>query len=220
LSLTAKAMAARIIEIDPSMIRSEEVQAIAEALRKEEVIIYPTDTFYGLGAECHSRRALSRIYEIKERSPSKALPVLISDAAMVGALAAKVPSSFELLAAAFWPGPLTLIFRAAAHLLPELVGPERTIGVRLPAPAWIRELVRVSGAPVVATSANISGEREIDTAAEVISQFHDRVDLIVDGGKTTGGRPSTVVDLTSGIPIIRREGAIPREKLERYFHRG
>jgi L-threonylcarbamoyladenylate synthase len=211
---------ARIIEIDPSRVALEAVHTIAEALRKEEVIVYPTDTFYGLGTECYSKAALSRIYEIKGRPISKALPVLISDADMARELASELPPSFGLLSAAFWPGPLTLIFRAAARLPSELVGRERTIGIRVPARAWIRELVRVIAVPVVATSANLSGESEIDSPAEAIRQFLDKVDLIVDGGKTTGGRPSTVVDLTSDVPVIRREGAIPREKLERFLHRG
>jgi L-threonylcarbamoyladenylate synthase len=212
-------MSARIIEIDPSRVAFEAVHTIAEALRREEVIVYPTDTFYGLGSDCNSRSALSRIYEIKGRPISKALPVLISDADMVGELASEVPVAFELLSAAFWPGPLTLIFRAAAHLPSELVGPERTIGIRVPARAWIRELVRVIAVPIVATSANLSGQGEIDSAAEAIRQFQDKVDLIVDGGKTTGGRPSTVVELTSKVPVICREGAIPRGKLERFLRR-
>jgi L-threonylcarbamoyladenylate synthase len=107
-----------------------------------------------------------------------------------------------------------LILKAAPRLPDELVGPERTIGVRLPALAWLRDLVRAAGFSVVATSANISGEREIDSGAEAVRQFADKVDLIVDGGQTAGGRPSTVIDLTSGAPVLRREGAIPRAELE------
>jgi L-threonylcarbamoyladenylate synthase len=207
-------MSARVLKIDLEIIGSDIIQDIARTLRGGGVIVYPTDTFYGLGADCHHRGALSRIYEIKGRPPSKALLVLVSDMDMAGRLAAGRPAAFDRLTAAFWPGPLTLILRAAPGLPDELVGPERTIGVRLPAPAWLRELVRTAGFPVVATSANISGKSEIDSGAAAVRQFADKVDLIVNGGKTAGGRPSTVVDLTSGRPVLRRDGAIPRAKLE------
>lgn len=208
-------MSARIIKIDPARVGTEINEEIVLTLRQGGLIVYPTDTFYGLGADCFSGRALFRIYEVKGRPLSKALPVLISDAEMVGRLAVEIPPGFDRLAAAFWPGPLTLILKAAASLPSGLVGPERTIGIRLPAVVWIRDLIRAAGFPVVATSANISGQGEIDSAEEAVRQFKDKVDLIVDGGKTAGGRPSTVVDLTSGKPVLRREGAIPRAKLEK-----
>jgi len=206
-------MSARIIGIDPSAVAAEAVHSIAEVLRSGGVIVYPTDTFYGLGGDCFSRPALSRIYEIKGRPLSKALPVLISEVNMVERFASEVPAVFESLAAAFWPGPLTLILRAAPNLPEELVGPKRTIGIRLPDLSWLREMVSAAGFPVVATSANLSGRREIDSGGEAIRHFKDKVDMIIDGGKTAGGRPSTVVDLTSSVPVLRREGAIPRVKL-------
>jgi L-threonylcarbamoyladenylate synthase len=208
-------MSARIIKIDPARVGTEINEEIVLTFRQGGLIVYPTDTFYGLGADCFSGRALSRIYEVKGRPPSKALPVLISDAEMVRRLAVEIPPVFDRLSTVFWPGPLTLILKAAANLPAELVGPERTIGIRLPAVTWIRDLIRAAGFPVVATSANISGEGEIDSAGEAVRQFKNKVDLIVDGGKTAGGRPSTVIDLTSGKPVLRREGAIPRAELDK-----
>jgi L-threonylcarbamoyladenylate synthase len=208
-------MSARILKIDTEIIGADVILEIARAIRGGEVIVYPTDTFYGLGADCFSRSALSRIYEIKGRPLSKALPVLVSDAEMTRQLAAEIPAVFNRLSAAFWPGPLTLIFKAAPRLPDELVGPERTIGIRLPAPAWLRELVRLAGLPVVATSANVSGETEIDSGEAAVRQFAEKVDLVVDGGRTAGGRPSTVIDLTSGKPVLRRDGAIPRSIIKK-----
>jgi L-threonylcarbamoyladenylate synthase len=210
-------MEARLVRLNPDIIGSDVILDIVGTLRRGGVIVYPTDTFYGLGADCFSRKALSRIYEIKGRPLSKALPVLVADENMARQLASDIPPAFDKLTAVFWPGPLTLILKAAPHLPDELVGPERTIGVRLPALAWLRELVRAAGFPVVATSANISGGSEIDSGAAAVRLFADRVDLIVDGGQTTGGRPSTVVDLTSGKPVIRRGGAIPRLRLQKFI---
>jgi L-threonylcarbamoyladenylate synthase len=208
-------MRGRIIKVDPDRAHPGVIRTIVRTLRQGGLIVYPTDTFYGLGADCFSAVALSRIYEVKGRPLSKALPVLVADAETVRRLAAEIPPDFDRLAAAFWPGPLTLILKAAFDLPAELVGPDRTIGVRLPAVVWLRDLIRAAGFPVVATSANISGEGEIDTGEEAIREFGGKVDLIVDGGKTTGGRPSTVIDLSSGEPILRRAGAIPRAQIDK-----
>ncbi len=207
-------MKARILRIETDKAALPAIQDVASTLQQGGVIVYPTDTFYGLGADCFSRDALSRVYEIKGRPRSKGMLVLVADMEMARRLAAEIPPAFDRLSAVFWPGPLTLILKAAPSLPDELVGQERTIGVRLPALAWLRELVRTAGFPVVATSANISGDSEIDSGDEAVRQFADKVDLIVDGGRTAGGRPSTVIDLSSGLAILRREGAIPRAKIK------
>jgi L-threonylcarbamoyladenylate synthase len=120
------------------------------------------------------------------------------------------------LASRFWPGPLTVVLKAASHLPPELAGPGRTIGIRLPAVIWLQKLIRVIGLPLVTTSANISGQGEIESAEEVKSVFTGKVDLIVDGGKAPGGQPSTVVDLTGEKPVLIRGGVIARNALGRY----
>lgn len=206
---------APIIKLTPEKVDSEKIVLIAQALRKGAIIAYPTDTFYGLGADCHSVPSLRRIYRIKQRQPLKPMPVLVSNISQVKGLAAEIPPIFDRLTDAFWPGPLTLVLKAARSLSPVLAGPNQTIGLRLPAVAWLRELVRQSGSPIVATSANISGEREIDSGDEVIRQFRRRVDLIVDGGRTPGGRPSTVVDVSGDIPQIIRVGAVPEVDIRR-----
>jgi L-threonylcarbamoyladenylate synthase len=215
MTFAKSARAAPVIKISPEKLETQKILLIAQALRKGAVIAYPTDTFYGLGADCRSSPALQRIYQIKKRQPLKPMPVLVSDIHQVKALAAEIPPIFDRLADAFWPGPLTLVLKAARGLPSVLTGQNQTIGMRLPAVAWLRELVKQTGSPIVATSANLSGEREIDSAESVIQQFQHRVDLIVDGGRTPGGRPSTVVDVSGDPPLIVRAGTIPEAEINR-----
>jgi len=205
---------ARIIKISSRKIEEKGVRLIAGILRQGGVIVYPTDTFYGLGANIFSGRAVKRIYQIKSREESKPMPVLVSDFDMAKSLAAEIPPLFGPITAKLWPGPLTLNLTAAARVPAGLAGANRTIGIRLPNVTWLRELISQAGFPMIATSANISGAGEIDSAKEVIRQFRGKVDLIIDGGRTPGGKPSTVVDLTGEWPVILREGAISKEQIQ------
>ncbi len=210
-------MKTRILRLNPTEVELGKIRIIAKTVFRDGVIIYPTDTFYGLGADCFSARAVQRIFRLKKRPFTKGLPVLISHLEMAREISSLIPAAFEELASSFWPGPLTLVLPAARHLPQELVGPDRKIGVRLPAVAWLRELVEEMGAPLTATSANISGEDETASPEEVIELFKNKVELIVDGGEAPGGRPSTVVDLTSERPRLLRRGTIPEKKLRKYF---
>jgi L-threonylcarbamoyladenylate synthase len=207
----------QIIKINPELVELDKIAIIAQTLGKEGVIAYPTDTFYGLGANCFSRKAIQRIYQIKKRKQEKPLSVVISDMDMVEEIVASIPPSFFALATEFWPGPLTLILKAAPQFPEELLGTGRTLGIRLPAVSWLRELVRQVGFPVTATSANISGQKEIALPEEIIKIFSEKVELIVDGGKAQGILPSTIVDLASGKPKILREGAVSHSMLTRYL---
>ena len=210
-------METRILQIDPNAVKPDDIREIARILALDGVIVYPTDTFYGLGAICLSEQALSRIFQMKKRPGSKGLPVLVSDLEMAKGLAAEAPPAFHPLVSRFWPGPLTVVLKAASDLPPKLVGPGRTIGIRLPAVAWLRKLIRDIGQPLVTTSANISGQAEIESAEEAIRLFNGKVELIIDGRRTPGGKPSTVVDLTSEKPVLVREGVIGKESLTEFI---
>ncbi|MDH7512738.1 MAG: L-threonylcarbamoyladenylate synthase [Clostridiales bacterium] len=210
-------MKTKIIKLNPAQVEPKELKIIAVTISREGVMAYPTDTFYGLGADCFSGKAVRRIFRLKKRPLVKALPVLISDPAMARKIAVSIPPVFDEITSSFWPGPLTLLLHAARHLPEELVGPGRTIGVRMPSVAWLRELVEEIGSPLTATSANISGKGEIASPEKVVDLFKNRVELIVDGGEAPGGRPSTVVDLTLDKPRLIREGAFPEEKLRKYL---
>ncbi len=210
-------MNTRIIKIDPESVERSTIRKIAQVVQDEGVIVYPTETFYGLGGDCFSQKVLGRTFEIKKRPVAKGLPVLVSGPEMAKGLVAGLPPVFQPLVSRFWPGPLTMVLKAASHLPAELTGPDRTIGIRWPAVDWLQALIREAGVPLVTTSANISGEGEIASPEKVIPLFRGDVDLIVDGGLTPGGKPSTVVDLTSAKPVLVREGVLSTQELEGYL---
>jgi L-threonylcarbamoyladenylate synthase len=208
---------ASIIKINLLLPELEKIKMIAQTLIEGGIIAYPTETFYGLGACCLSKKAIQRIYRLKKRDLSKPLSVIISDLDMVEKIAVSVAPLFWILIKKFWPGPLTLILKATPQFPESLLGPGHSLGVRLPAVPWLRELVRQVASPITATSANVSGMKEISEVEEIVKIFGTKVDLIVDGGKTQGILPSTVVDLTGKTLKILREGAIPKEWLKRYL---
>lgn len=203
----------RILGISPSGESPVLIGEVAAALLEDAVAAYPTETFYALGAAAFSKRAVEKIYRLKKREPGKPLPVVASDLDMVKEISASLPLSFRLLAWEFWPGSLTLVLPAAAGLPEFLLGPGRTIAVRIPPLSWLRALVREISQPLTATSANLSGEKELADPAEVTALFRGRIDIVVDGGPSPGGAPSTIVDLTSPEPRILRIGTIPEARI-------
>jgi L-threonylcarbamoyladenylate synthase len=206
-------MMTRFIAIDPFGENVAQVGEIAAALLEDAVTAYPTETFYALGVAAFSKKAVKSVYNLKKRDAGKPLSVIASDLDMVGEISASPPPSFRLLAGEFWPGPLTLVLTAAAGLPEFLLGPGRTIAVRIPPLSWLRALVKEIGQPLTATSANLSGEKELADPAEVIALFRDKVEIVVDGGPSPGGVPSTIVDLTSPEPRILRIGTIPEIRI-------
>ncbi len=179
-----------------------------EVVRAGGVIAYPTDTFYGLGADPRDPEAVRRLFTIKGREAGQPILLLLHDRSEVAAWASAVTPSAERLMDRFWPGPLTLVFPATPHVLPGLTGGGGTIGLRVPGNELTRELLRHLGTALTGTSANRSGGRDPRTVKEVMREVGDRVDLILDGGVTTGDRPSTVVDVTVEPPRIIRQGIL------------
>lgn len=199
----------RIVVVGERPEESLPLGEIAEALLGGAVAAYPTETFYALGAAAFSRQGVERIYRLKGRDASKPLPIIASDPDMVAGIAASLPASFAALAAEFWPGPLTLVLPAAAGLPDFLVGPGRTVAVRIPPLVWLRALVSELAEPLTATSANLAGEKELADPSGVAALVEGKVEWMLDGGRTPGGLPSTIVDITGDVPRILREGAIP-----------
>ena len=201
-------MATEIVRVDPVAPDERVLDEAARVLGRGGLVAFPTETFYGLGAAALDRRAVRRVFEVKGRPASMPLLVLVDSEAMVGRVAPEIPARARELITRHWPGALTLVFRAAAGLPAELTAGTGTIGVRLPAHATARALVRALGAPVTAPSANPTGAEPPTTAGAVLAHFGDALDLVLDGGPTPGGAPSTVVDVTVDPPRVIRQGAV------------
>lgn len=207
----------RVMRLDQGLADGPQVRDLAAALLGGAVATYPTETFYALGAAAFSRKAVDRVFRMKGRDASKPLSFIVSDMDMIGEISSSLPPAFKILAGEFWPGPLTLVLPAAAGLPERLLGPGRTIAVRIPPLAWLRAVVRELSEPLTATSANLAGEKELTDPAEVTALFNGQVDLIVDGGPAPGGLPSTIVDLTAAAPRILRQGRIPAAQIEAFL---
>jgi L-threonylcarbamoyladenylate synthase len=207
-----------VVGIDPARANSVQVRTIAAALLDDAVAAYPTETFYALGAAALSKKAIERVYRLKKRDRGKPLSLIASDLDMVREISAPLPPVFRALAGEFWPGSLTLVLQAAAGLPEYLLGPGRTIAVRIPPLAWLRELVGEISQPLTATSANLSGERERSDPAEVAALFGEKIEIVVDGGLTPGGASSTILDLTVAEPRVLREGTIPAARIRAFLN--
>jgi len=179
-----------------------------EVLSAGGVIVYPTDTFYGLGADPKNAAAVRRLFEIKGREMNQPILLLIQNAAEASDWAAEIPPQAKELMEKFWPGPLTIVFRARPQVLPQLTAGTGAIGLRVPGSALTRTLLAAVGIALTGTSANISGQAPPRTAYEAAAALEDRVDLVLDGGPTAGGEPSTVVDVSRGGLQVVRAGAV------------
>jgi len=177
------------------------------------VIAYPTDTFYGLGADPGNPDAVKRLFEIKGRPSGQPILLLLHDRSQVRKWAAGVSEEAEALMDAFWPGPLTLVFTALPTVLPELTGGTGRIGLRVPGNAVTRGLLEALGTALTGTSANLSGGPDLRTAGEVAGMLGDRVDMILDVGGTQGGKASSVVDVSAAGLTMVREGAVSEQEL-------
>lgn len=188
-------------------------QRALDVLNKGGLVAFPTDTVYGVGALVFNGKAVESIYLAKDRPIEKAIPVLIADTEDMEKVGVDIPDIAYKLAAPFWPGPLTCII-PKQPTLPEAVSATSTVGVRVPDHEVARTLLRAAG-PMAVTSANISGQASPSTAEEVLAQLGGRIDLIINGGKTLGGVPSTLVDCTTEEIKILREGPISLEEIHR-----
>ncbi len=181
---------------------------IANSIRSGGVIAFRTDTFYGLGADPFKREAVRNIKQLKGREDRKPILIVISGQDQIDRLITERTRSFNALASRFWPGPLTLIGKAARQVPDEITAGTGTVGVRLPDDDKVRALVRECGGALTATSANPSDQMPAKTAQEVHEYFGDAIELIVDGGPARSDLPSTVVDVSELEPRLIREGVI------------
>lgn len=175
------------------------------------LVAFPTDTVYGVGALAFDETAVESIYTAKERPVEKAIPVLVADPEDLTRVAEEIPIFAARLIARFWPGPLTVLVPKKPSL-PDIVSATSTVGVRVPDHEAARALLRLAG-PMAVTSANRSGQPSPVTAQEVLAQLGGRISLVLDGGRTPGGIPSTLVDCSGNKIQVLREGPISKEQL-------
>lgn len=186
-------------------------RGITQAVRKVReggVVIYPTETVYGLGVDPFKTFALNRIFKIKGRNAEKALILLIRGEDDLSNLVTDIPKSAQILMDAFWPGPLTLVFPAHPDLPEKLLGGGKSIALRLSNHPTVCSMLDQLGGPITSTSSNRSGFSPARSASEAASELGFYVDLILDNGPTIDNNPSTVVDVSSKKPDLLREGQI------------
>ncbi|MDD5083247.1 MAG: L-threonylcarbamoyladenylate synthase [Dehalococcoidales bacterium] len=197
----------------PSDIK-QQVEKGVSILEQGGIVAFPTDTVYGLGAGAYLTKAVDRIYQVKQRPRNMALPILLANTSQLAEVTESLPPVARLLAEHFLPGALTLVLRKAKSI-PDIVSAgSDTIAVRVPAHPIPVALVSGIGMPIVGTSANISSRPSAVTAQEVVRQFGNTIDLVIDGGRCPGIE-STIVDVTGSVPVILREGAISRQELQK-----
>jgi L-threonylcarbamoyladenylate synthase len=199
----------QIIRIDPHPPCSHSIVPAVEFLRAGGVVAYPTETFYGLGVDALNQEAIRKIFSIKGRSFVQPLLILIPDQSYLPRCVAEVPEKARHLMEHFWPGPLTMLFSASPQLPSILTAGTKKIAIRISSHSIARALTSAFAGPLTSTSANISGERSPATAKEVFSHLGGMIDLIIDGGKTPGQMPSTIIDVTFSPPQLVREGVVP-----------
>ena len=205
-------MATDLVEIDPEAPQPEVLERAAAAIRRGQVVAIPTDALYTLVADPYNLRAVTQVFKAKGREPHLSLPILIRDTLMAEELASELNNRFFLLARRFWPGPLTIIVPASARVPLKVTGNTGRLALRQPRSAVASQLVAISGQPLIATSANISGSPTCASGIDVFALMDGRVDLVLDGGACTG-LGSTTVDITEPYWRLIKPGAVDEKSI-------
>ena len=196
---------------DKEHLKEELLKRPAEILRNGGLVAFPTETVYGLGANALNETAAKKIYEAKGRPSDNPLIAHIADSAGLRPLVSEIPEAGKKLMDAFWPGPLTLIFPKSSMVPYGTTGGLDTVAVRMPSDPVARALIRLSGVPVAAPSANTSGRPSPTRADHVWQDMNGKIDMIVDGGAVGIGVESTIIDVSCEVPMILRPGAVTQE---------
>jgi L-threonylcarbamoyladenylate synthase len=191
-----------------------------ESLENGKIVAYPTETFYGLGVKFDIEYSLKKLFEIKNRPKDKAMPLIIGNIELLPAITHSLNYRVDILIERFWPGPLTLILPARGDISDYITGGTGKVAVRIPGESFALHLAKKANFPITATSANPSGMPPARDAETIMKYFGNRIDLLVDGGFTTGNLPSTIVDVTEKEIKILREGVINKDSIKRIldFH--
>lgn len=206
-----------IRKVDPEYPDARQIREAALLIRQGGVVAYPTESYYGLGVDPWSEDSVRHLFRVKKRQQDQPILLLVDTVFSLDRVVHHVSPSASRLMESFWPGGLTLVFRASDRVLPALTAGTGKIGIRLSSNPVAAALVRGVGGFLTGTSANLSGKPPCRAAQEVFQQLGESVDMILDGGLTGGESASTVVDVSEDQPRILREGMISREQLQPFF---
>ena len=198
----------------------EDIQQAAAILRGGGLIAFPTETYYGLGVDPFNEASLKRLFAVKNRPSVKPVLVLVPSRNDIARMSNAVPGVAEQLMDRFWPGPLTMVFPARSELSVMLTGNTGTIGIRISSNPVAQALQKVFGGPVTATSANRSGGNAAVTEAEVRENFGGTIDMVLSGGRTPGGKPSTIIGFSGDRIECIREGCIKYSEITEVVRAG
>jgi len=210
-------MPARVLKTDTQDSLQRAIHQAAQAILSGGVVAVPTESFYGLAVHALNEKAIERLFAVKDRREDNPLLILLASRGTLGAYVTEVSDRARKLMERFWPGGLTMVFFADPILPPSLTAGTGKIGVRLSSHPVPRALAEAVGAPITGTSANRSGQPSCSTAEEVMESVGEGTDLILDGGRTPGGKGSTVLDVTVDPPVVLREGMVSREELKPFL---
>lgn len=206
-----------IIRIKQAEDAEDALTRAAEVIRSGGIVAIPTESFYGLAVNAMDEKAIQRLLNLKERRDQHPILILIPSAEDLSRYVVDVSPLAQALISQFWPGGLTLVFKAIPEISPLLTAGSGKIGVRFSSHPVATGLARAVGLPITGTSANKTGDPACSSAQEVLQNLGQGVDLILSGGRTAGGRGSTVLDVTVDPPKILREGMVGRDQLERFL---
>lgn len=202
-------MASQIVPVSPDEPRSDRIRQAVGVLDCGGIVAIPTETFYGFAADSFNTDSLKALNRLKGKEEDSPILLLLSDRAMANQVAGNLPDTFQALARAFWPGPLTLVVRASSSVPREISGGRGTVAIRVPGLALPRHLAAALGRPISGISSNRHRCPPHRSALEVFREFPHGVDMILDGGPTPGGAPSTIVDLSEEPARVIRHGTLP-----------
>lgn len=196
----------------------EELKEPAKIIKDGGIVIFPTETVYGIGTNGFSEKSIKRIYELKKRDFRKPISLLVSNMEMVKMIAKDISEVEYALMEKFFPGPFTIILKKKKTVPDILTANSDTVGVRMPSSEIARNLVEYAGVPIATPSANISGKPSGTNIKDIMKDFDGKVDCIIDNGESKLGVPSTIVRVVDGVPHILREGTIKKEQIERVVY--
>ncbi len=212
-------VATRVFRVDPFRPDPEVIGYAAGVIRSGGLVVFPTETVYGLGASAFDSRAVERIYAVKGRPLDNPVIVHICDLGQLELVASRVPEEAYRLVERLWPGPLTILLPRSPKVPNVVTAGLDTVAVRMPAHPVALELIRSAGVPIAAPSANLSGKPSPTRGEHVIEDLYSKVEVILDAGETLYGVESTIINLLSDPPILLRPGAYPVEEVERILGR-